>query len=231
MATSLPQHCMPCVEMILNLVEYAAVVGLGMVGQLAAQMHRLAGCYVIGWDTIDLRLKIARHCGINEVTDTTTETGSDATHEFTNGKGLDSAVLAFGGEDTKVFNELQRSCKRAPDGLFTGRIVIVGKTTINYDATTANIDIRRTARTGPGYNDKTWESGEEYPSVYMRWTTRTNLELCMRLISEQKLLVDPLTTHTVLMDQVENEIEHIIRDPDNILGVIIQYQNASRDVT
>ena len=65
----------------------------------------------------------------------------------------------------------------------------------------------------------------------MRWTTRTNLELCMRLISEQKLLVDPLTTHTVLMDQVENEIEHIIRDPDNILGVIIQYQNASRDVT
>ena len=48
----------------------------------------------------------------------------------------------------------------------------------------------------------------------------------MRLIAEQKLLVDPLTTHTVPMDQVENEMDRIIRDPDSILGVIIQYQNA-----
>jgi len=44
-----------------RLGEYAAVVGLGIVGQLTARLYQLAGAYVIGWDQIPLRLETARN--------------------------------------------------------------------------------------------------------------------------------------------------------------------------
>ena len=202
--------------------EYVAVVGLGLVGQLVAQVHRLAGCYVIGWDSIAQRLEIARRTGIHAVVNSETENARDATRTFTNSHGLDAAVMAFGGDGTEAFNTLQRCLKRAPDGHYTGPIVIVGGTKVDYGAATHNIDIRRAARTGPGYHDEQWEHGADYPNVYMRWTTRTNLELCMRLIAEGKLCVDPLTTHTIALNQVDEEISQIIDNPDDILGVVFQ---------
>ena len=58
----------------------------------------------------------------------------------------------------------------------------------------------------------------------MRWTTRTNLELCMRLIAEGKLNVDHLTTHTIALDQVDEQITRIIDRPDDILGVVFECQ-------
>ena len=202
--------------------EYTAVVGLGLVGQLAAQVHRLAGCYVIGWDTVDLRLETARRTGIDAAVNSAEENAAEATAAFTGGAGLDSGVMAFGGDGTEAFEQLQGCLKRAPDGPRAGRIVIVGGTTIDYAAATFNVDIRRSARTGPGYHDEEWEHGADYPKVYMRWTTRTNLELCMRLIAEGKLQVDPLTTHTIALEDVEKEVERIVGEPDRILGVVFR---------
>lgn len=56
----------------------------------------------------------------------------------------------------------------------------------------------------------------------MRWTTRTNLELAMRLISEGRLDVDCLTTHTITLEDVESGIAAIVDDPDSILGVVFE---------
>ena len=83
-----------------------------------------------------------------------------------------------------------------------------------------NIDIRRASRVGPGYHDGAWERGADYPPVFMRWTTRTNLELTMRLIGERKLQVSALTTHTIPMDRVEQDTPALLDDPDRALGVV-----------
>ncbi len=210
--------------------EYVAIVGLGLVGQLAAQFHKLSGCYVIGWDMINTRLEIAQRSGLDALVNTAVQDAPEATGLFTSGYGLDSAVMAFGGDGTDAFNTLQSCMKQAPDGPRNGRIVVVGKTTFNYNAATFNIDIRRSARTGPGYHDPQWEYGPDYPSVYMRWTTRTNLELCMRLISEGKLNVDALTTHTISLENVDQEISQILDEPDSILGVVFQCQRGDKTV-
>ena len=101
-----------------------------------------------------------------------------------------------------------------------GRIVVVGGTRFDYTSSLTNIDIRRASRTGPGYHDEDWETGPAYPRVFMRWTTRTNLELCMRLIAERRLDVDVLTTHTIPVADVEEGIEAAIGRPDEMLGVV-----------
>ncbi len=83
-----------------------------------------------------------------------------------------------------------------------------------------NSDIRGAGRTGPGCHDADWETGDDYPRTLVRWSTRANLELSMRLIAERKLDVDVLTTHTIRLQDVEAGIASIISEPNRILGVV-----------
>lgn len=205
-----------------TLGESAVVVGLGPVGQLTARLYQMAGAFVVGWDTVALRREIAQQWGI----DATVAVGADdvvaATRAFTRGYGLDAAVIAYGGEANQTVEDLEKSMKRSPDGHPMGRLVMVGQPHFEFKSTLTNLDYRRAARTGAGYHDEDWEFGAPYPSVFMRWTTRTNLELCMRLIAAGKVNVDVLTTHRIPLADVEAGIDAIIDDPDSILGVVLE---------
>ena len=96
--------------------EFVAVVGLGIVGQLTARLHQLAGNYVIGWDTIPFRVQLAHGWGIDATALVGTEDEAEATGAFTGGRGLDGAVLAFGGDGNKAVRALGTCMKVAPDG-------------------------------------------------------------------------------------------------------------------
>ena len=202
--------------------EYFAVVGLGLLGQLTARIHQLAGCFVIGWDMIERRNRIATSWGIDATALVEAEDEVKATDAFTGGKGLDRGVMAFGGDGDEAFRRLSRAMKVSPDGHPVGVVVVVGGTKFHFDAGLTNIDIRRASRTGAGYHDEGWEHGPPYPPVFMRWTTRTNLELSMRLIADGKLDVDILTTHRVPLKNVEEEIAALIDKPDDMLGVVLR---------
>ena len=204
--------------------ESYAVVGLGMVGQFAAQLHMLAGNRVIGWDTIPFRTEVARKWGFEAAVTVGPEDPIARTREFTDGYGLDGGAIAFGGEASKAVQSLVQCMKRTPDTHVTGTIVVVGGAQFSYSdqgaAGRTNIDIRRAMRTGSGYHDEEWEFGSVYPPVFMRWTTTTNLELCMRLVAEGKLDVDTLITHVIPFDDVDEGISEALEDPDSMLGVV-----------
>jgi len=202
--------------------EYVAVLGLGVVGQLTAMLHQLAGRFVIGWDMIPMRNEVAEGWGIDATLLVGQEDEVEVTKEFTRGYGLDASVIAFGGNADKALETVTRCMKLSPDGHHMGTIVVVGGAHFHCPAVTTNLDIRRSSRTGPGYHDEPWEYGPAYPPVFMRWTTRTNLELCIRLISEGRMDVDCLTTHTIKLQDAEAGIADIMQDPDGILGVIFE---------
>ena len=201
--------------------EYTAVAGLGIVGQLTAQLHRLAGNFVIGWDTIPFRTKTALGWGIDAVVTIGSEDEVSVTREFTRGAGLDGAVIAYGGDAEATVASIEKCMKVSPDGHPMGTLVVVGSPSFPYTSGLNNMDVRRAARTGAGYHDEPWEHGPDYPPVFMRWTTRTNLALCIRLIEEGKLNVDALTTHCIPRDEVEERVAAILDDPDSILGLAL----------
>jgi polar amino acid transport system substrate-binding protein len=202
--------------------EFVAVVGLGLVGQLASRLYQLAGCYVIGWDTIPFRTEVAGRLGVDTAVLVGREDEIARTRAFTDGLGLDAAVIAFGGNADKAMQSLEACMKCSPDGHLMGRIVVVGGAQFTYKSTTTNLDIRRSSRTGAGYHDSGWEYGPDYPAVFMRWTTRSNLKLCIRLIAEGKLDVNKLTTHKIPLQNVEKEIDSLLKDPDSVLGVVFE---------
>ena len=143
--------------------EYCCVVGLGLLGQLTARLYQLAGNYVIGWDTIVRRREIAVSWGIDAVVDSGRDHEIEATLAFTGGSGLDSAVIAFGGDATGPVAKLARCMKISADDHPMGQITVVGGAKVDLPAFLWNVDVRRAARTGPGYHDEAWERGDRLP--------------------------------------------------------------------
>lgn len=202
--------------------EYAAVAGLGMVGLLTSRILQLSGCFVMGWDAVDSRLELAKDFGIDGTVNVLKEDSTELTRRFTSDRGLDLSVIALGGDAEKPAHALEKCMKVSPDGHAMGTMVVVGGAEFPFTRSLTNMDIRRSSRTGPGYHDSEWERGGNYGDVFVRWDTKKNLELCLRLVSEGKIPVEKLTTHRVPFDDIESQTLKITRDPDSILGMVFE---------
>jgi len=204
--------------------EYIAIVGLGIIGQVASQLARLSGAYVLALDKLPMRLHLAAENGADRVVNVDEEDAVAIARGFTDGHGLDGAIIAFGGDATQAVKGLLEIMKVAPDTHRMGRITIVGGATLNVGFPTAfgNMDLRASSRPGPGYHDEAWERGADYPDVFVRWTTRRNLQLVIRLIDEGRLRVRNLITHILPLERAPEACERLIRSPNETLGVILK---------
>jgi len=208
----------------LQIGEYVAVFGLGIIGQVACQLAKLCGTFVIAFDKLDMRLGLAKELGADEAINPLKCDPVDAALKFTEGLGIDCSIIAFGGDATEAFDMLLRMTKVAPDTHRMGRIVVVGgcSARLNFPVPFGNMDIRASSRTGPGYHDEAWERGNDYPTVLVRWDTRKNIRLILRLISEGKLNVRRLITHEFPLSEAARACELLIESPDAALGVILK---------
>ena len=78
------------------------VWGLGMIGNLCAQLLRRAGGRVIGIDPVAERRALAARCGIGETLDPTAANFSEQIKSLTRGAGLDIAVDTTGHAPTTI---------------------------------------------------------------------------------------------------------------------------------
>lgn len=213
-----------------QLGEYLVVVGLGLVGQMAASLGRLAGMYVMGWDMMPFRCEVARSWGINDTAVIGEEDEAEKARAFTRDFGFDMAVIAFGGEGTKALQSVASAMKVSQDTHRMGRICIVGgaKTDCTWGSALGNLDLRACGRTGPGYHDDPWEVGEyEYPPVFMRWNTQSNMKLILRLMSEGRLDVKSLITHKLPLAKIDEAVTAHIEAPNATLGTVLLMEHNS----
>ena len=205
-----------------QLGEYGAVLGQGIVGNLAAQLYRLSGARVLGWETLALRSEIANKCGIPTI-DFLKSDPIEPTKQFAAPYGLDFALFAFGGDAEKAFMNIKKCMKVSADGHAMGNITLVGGCRVPVDggAASGNLNIRVSSRTGAGYHDHAWELGKDYPPAFVQFTTQRNARELIALIAEKRLLVDPLTTHWIPLENISRAGDLLIDHPDQALGVII----------
>lgn len=208
----------------LQIGENVLVVGLGIVGQIAAQLARLSGARVMVWDTLPQRLELAKQLGADRAVQIGSESTVEAVRTWTEGLGIDAVILAIGGEIPDMLYQLRDVMRTTPDGHQEGRIVAVGGliTTTQWAAAMSNLDVRSAARTGPGYHDTAWEHGRSsYPHPWVRWTTRTNLQLGFRLAAEGKLQLEALITHRYPLGQVDEAVQQLLERPQEALGCVL----------
>jgi threonine dehydrogenase-like Zn-dependent dehydrogenase len=206
-----------------ELGEYGLVLGLGIVGNLAAQLAQLSGARVIGWEGFDARIKLAKKCGIRSSVNFRMQDAKEETRKFVAPYGADFAIFAFGGEATAAFESVKACMKVSADTHVMGRIVLVGGCKINVGggAHSGNLDIRAASRTGPGYKDLEYEYGKDYPAAFVQFTTQRNLREIIRLIAERRLVVDPMTTHRLPLHEVGKAVALLIEHPDKAMGIVL----------
>lgn len=206
-----------------TLGEYGLVLGLGIVGNLAAQLSQLAGARVAGWDGLPGRRHLAAACGIATVFDHAAADTIEKTTAFAAPYGMDFALFAFGGNATPAYEAVKQVMKLSADGHRMGRIVLVGGCQVQIEggAPGGNLDVLVASRTGPGYHDPAWEEGASYPAVFVPFTTGRNLREIVTLLAEKRLKVTPLTTHEMPLAEVAEATELLSNQPDKALGIVL----------
>ncbi len=209
----------------LQFSEDVLVVGLGVVGQFCIRFAELSGARTVGWDLYDIRLETAKKGGARLLLNPAENDPIQPMRDFTRGRGLDAAIIAFGGDSDETFQQVVDVMKVAPDTHQMGRIVIVGGFSFRHQwaASLGNLDVRSAARTGPGFLDVEYETGGDYPPVFVRWTTQRNLEEVLRLMQEGRLDVDGFITHRFPMSRAPEAVDLLVEHPDQAVGVVIDH--------
>jgi len=213
----------------LQIGENVLILGLGIIGQIATQICVASNLHVAVIDKLPMRIELAKRVGAEPLMispDDKEEEIVNRAKKFTRGYGMDCAIISFGGDATEVMKLIVKMMKVAPDTHPMGRIVIVGVAnfqTYNWPVSMGNIDVRASSRPGPGYHDYLYEHGQDYPPVFVQWTTKRNMEEVLRMEEEGRINLKMLITHSIPFTDFAKGAEALISSPNEALGVIILY--------
>ena len=205
--------------------EYVVVIGLGLLGYLAAQIASAAGCRVFGVDIDTGRVALAASLGFQA---TGRPKAVEAAAAFTSNRGFDVVLICA---DTASNDPVELAAAIAGD---RARIVATGAVGLNiprkpyYEKELSFINSRSY---GPGRYDASYEEqGNDYPAGYVRWTEGRNLEAVVELMASGQLKVESLITHRFPIDQAAQAYRVITgKKKDPFLGVLLTYDEAKEE--
>ncbi len=183
-----------------TLGETIVVVGLGLIGLLTAELLRLNGCRVVGIDTDETKLVVARQRGFVAFNSETggTSVGTDpvkAVLSLTNGVGADGVIIAASAKTDELIAQAARMSRKR------GRIVLVGVVGLNLsraDFYEKELTVQVSCSYGPGrYDDAYEQQGHDYPLPFVRWTETRNFGAVLQLLANRQLDVKPYITEIV----------------------------------
>src|SRR5690349_18450781 len=199
--------------------ENVAVIGMGLLGLLAAQIATAAGCHVLGIDVDPARITLASSLGLQAVLRAEAVDSSDA---FTANRGCDLILICA---DTSSNDPVELAGAIARDRarvVATGAVGLTFPRKVYYEKEISFINSRSY---GPGRYDLNYEEqGNDYPLGYIRWTEGRNFEAVIDLMSKGQLQVKPLITHRFDISKAAQAYEVITgKKKEKFLGVLLTY--------
>ena len=208
-----------------KLGDRVLVVGLGLVGQLVAQLAAAAGARVAGVDPNLERCMLARQGGAQWAVGPSAL--AEGWKQFTDGRGFDSILICAA---TDSDGPIEQAAEWARD---RATVILVGKVGTKFPFATymkKELTVRVSRSYGPGRYDPAFEvQGLSYPVGFVPWTERENLGEVVRLIGCGKLKVDLLTTHTFALDEALKGYDLIAKGLP-CLGVVLAYPEKLKKV-
>jgi predicted dehydrogenase/threonine dehydrogenase-like Zn-dependent dehydrogenase len=207
----------------IGLGDCVAVIGVGLVGQLAAQFLTLSGARVMVMDYDPARLDLALALGAEEAVNLSAGDGGRKVAAWTGGRGVDGVLIAAATDSAEPF---ETAAAIARD---RARVCMVGLTGTAFPYQTfmkkeLNVIVSRSY--GPGRYDADFEDkGVKYPVGWVRWTETANLAETLRLLgpgAARRLDVTSLTSHRFSIDQAEAAYAKVTGD-EPCLGVVLDY--------
>ena len=202
----------------IELGDWVGVLGLGTVGNFAAQLAGLQGGRVIGMDLNEGRVERARNCEIAYALVFDGETAADQVREITKGEGVSTLIEATG-----VPSALPPALPIV--GPY-GELILLGTPRGVYEAdlTSSILDYIHLH----GHGNITFKGAHEWRfpvarDPYVKHSMERNSEIAMDLLASGALKVGPLHTHTLSPDQAPRAYEGLKSAKDEYVGVIFDW--------
>ena len=207
--------------------ERVAVIGLGLIGLLTAQILKANGCAVLGVDPDGERAELARRLGVDVAV---AEDGVAACEALTGGRGADAVIVAAATPSAEPVSTAAEMSRRG------GRVVVVGLVGLNVPREPfylKELDLRLSTSAGPGRYDPVYEEqGHDYPFAHVRFTEQRNMESFLYLVEQGKVTPAALVTHRLpiadaldayaLLDGKQPRGRSEGRSP-RALGILLEY--------
>ena len=208
----------------LRLGETCAVIGLGLIGQLACLQLKASGVNVIGIDVSESAVeKAAQYCA--DLALTRNASGiDDKIEEFTKGIGVDAVIIAAATSSLDPVNFAGSIARKK------GTIVVLGAVPTGFERETyykKELSLKMSCSYGPGRYDINYEEkGIDYPAAYVRWTEKRNMEAFQNLIATKAINLSYLTTHTFTFEEAPKAYDMIASNSEAYLGIVLKYDLA-----
>ncbi|HMF74237.1 MAG TPA: bi-domain-containing oxidoreductase [Bryobacteraceae bacterium] len=204
----------------IGLGDRVLVIGLGLVGQLVAQLARLQGAVVLATDLRTDRVELAAKLGAQEPLFSGAPL-KEQVAAMTDGKGADCVMITAASKSSLPCKLALEACRDR------GRIVVVGAVEMSFpwnDMYLKEIQLFMSRAYGPGSYDAAYEKqARDYPYAYVRWTENRNMEEFLRLVSKGGVQLDPLITHRFALKDGRAAYSTIMDPASNSLAVLLQY--------
>jgi predicted dehydrogenase/threonine dehydrogenase-like Zn-dependent dehydrogenase len=213
-----------------QLGETAAVIGLGLVGQLVVRLLIAAGVQVVGIDPVADRCRLAEKAGA-ALCASPDDVGMEAVLRelaaITSGRGADHVFLAAGGSSN---GPVEAAVTLARD---RARVIDIGKMKLDlpwsayYDK---ELDLRFSRSYGPGRYDERYElQGIDYPAGYVRWTEKRNLQSYLDLVARNQVEVATLISGVFPITDAGKVYADLKSGELKAVGVLFEYPAPAQD--
>jgi 2-desacetyl-2-hydroxyethyl bacteriochlorophyllide A dehydrogenase len=194
--------------------DTVAVFGLGLVGNLAAQLYQIAGARVIAFDPVKKRCDLAQQVGIEFALNVHPENQVEMIYELTDNQGAAVTVDAVG--DSRVVMSCIQAC------MPFGEVILLGspRESFNTDATEAFrlIHVRWLKVRGA----LEW-CLPVHPVIGKKHSIESNLRTLINLIKREQLKLDPLISHSIKPDDLPKTYQGLLNDKGNFVGVVVKW--------
>jgi 2-desacetyl-2-hydroxyethyl bacteriochlorophyllide A dehydrogenase len=198
-----------------SLGDRVLVLGLGMVGNLAAQLFQLAGADVLGVDISDFRIRQAQACGVRNVINSSEADLEQTVNDWSGGRGADVTVESVG--NSRLILQSIGLTRRL------GEVILLGtprrKTELNpsphlWQAHMKGVRLKGALRC---------LFYPVHPRSYSRYSVSEDLKKILQLMESSDLSVEPLHTDTFKPEECQEAYRHIQEAKDRSLGVLFEW--------
>lgn len=206
--------------------ETFVVIGLGIIGQLTAQILKANGCKVFGTDISEARIAQAENLGL----DYGVKSDNDCLkriQQLTDRKGADGVVVTASSASSEIISNAFQMCRKK------GRVVLVGDVGLDIkrsDIYQKELDFYISTSYGPGRYDKDYEEkGHDYPIAYVRWTENRNMDAFLQLIGEKKVDIGHMISKIYDVSEAEKAYNDLKAPDDTRCIILFKYSEIKKE--
>ncbi len=212
--------------------DWVAVIGLGLLGQLAARILKAAGCKVIGIDIDQSKAKLAETEAKNYLDAFVNSESDNASEEIKTitENGCDAVVITAA---TSSNQPVEFAAEISRDRGIISMVGVTGMDIPRGPFYNKELTFRLSRSYGPGRYDSRYENeGMDYPIGYVKWTEQRNMKEFIDMIHSGRITVSELITHEFDIESADKAYELITDNPNNekYVGVLIKYDPQRTDL-